>query len=113
MNNVILIGRMVRDPELRYVGDEKAVAKFCLAVDRFGKDAGADFINCEVWGKAAENTQTFCHKGTLVGVMGSLKIDKVEKEGEKSSYTKVSVREIQFLSKKSNLEDEKDDKVPF
>lgn len=70
MNKVILIGRLTRDPEIRYTnGDEqKAVARYTLAVDRFSKDKGADFISCATFGKSAEFAEKYLRKGTKIAI---------------------------------------------
>lgn len=109
MNHVVLIGRLTRDPELRYVGDsKKAVAKFTLAVDRdfVGKDGQkqTDFINIEAWNKTAENCSNYLSKGSLIAIFGSIRIENYEnQQGEKRYATKIIANSIRFLdSKKSN-----------
>ena len=76
LNRVVLVGRMVRDPELRRTGNGTPVASFTIAMNRnFASQNGerqADFIPCVVWNKAAENTARYCGKGSLVGVEGRL-----------------------------------------
>lgn len=72
INNVVLVGRVVRDPELRYTPQNTAVATFTLAVNRRFKNAQgereADFINCVLWRQPAENLANWAKKGTLVGM---------------------------------------------
>ncbi|MBW9235412.1 single-stranded DNA-binding protein, partial [Leptospira santarosai] len=74
INRVVLVGRLTKDPELRYTPSGVAVARFTLAVNRsFSNQSGekeADFINCTVWRKPAENTANFLKKGSLAGVEG-------------------------------------------
>lgn len=75
MNNVSLIGRLTKDPELRYTPSGVAVARFTLAVNRTFKKEGeqqADFINVVTWRKTAENTANFLRKGSLAGVVGRI-----------------------------------------
>lgn len=97
MNIVILLGRLARDPESQGEGETKRV-KFTIAVDKFKE--GADFINCIVFGKQAENVLKYCQKGTQVLVEGSLNSYSFEREdGERISGMNVSVRTVQFLSK--------------
>jgi len=73
MNNVVLIGRLTKDPELRYIPESQtAVATFTLAVDRPGKEKKADFPKITVFGKQAENCERFITKGRLVAVQGRI-----------------------------------------
>ena len=84
MNHVVLVGRLTKDLELRYIaGNGTPVANFVLAVDRefTGKDGKkeTDFLNIQVWGKSAENCANYIGKGSLVAVQGSIIIEKYEK----------------------------------
>ena len=89
MNKVILMGRIVRDPEIRYSQGEKstAVARFSLAVDRKFKQEGqptADFINCLAFGKRAEFLEKYCQKGTKLVIEGSWQTGSyTNKDGQK------------------------------
>lgn len=99
MNFVLLLGRLTRDPEMRYIPEtEKAVASFAIAVDRpFAKDK-ADFINIVVFGKPAENCEKYLAKGRMVAVQGRLQIDNyTDKNGEKKYKTEVIADRVQFL----------------
>lgn len=108
MNTINLIGRLTKDPELKYIqGTGNAVARFTIAVDRgFTKKDGTketDFINIEVWNKSAENCSNYIAKGSLVGVTGSLRIDNYkDQQGEYKSFTKVLANNIQFLNAKKS-----------
>ena len=108
MNQVILIGRLTRDPELRYIaGSGTAVAQFGIAVDRefIGKDGKkeTDFIDIQVWGKSAENCSNYIIKGSLVGIQGSLRIDNYKNEaGENRKITRVNATRVQFLDNRKN-----------
>lgn len=107
MNNIVLIGRLTRDPELRYIANTGTpVTNFTLAVDReFSKDGKkeVDFIDIQVWGKSAENCVNYIGKGSLVGVQGSLRIEQYVKDDEKRKATRVNANRVQFLdSKKKN-----------
>ncbi|MDN9833866.1 single-stranded DNA-binding protein [Clostridioides difficile] len=112
MNNVILIGRLTKDPELRYIpGSGTAVSTFTIAVDRdYVKKDGTketDFIPIEVMGKLAEVCANNLSKGRLIGVEGSIRVNSYEKEGEKRTYTKVHANKIKFLDyKKDDTEKE-------
>lgn len=100
MNSVILIGRLTKDPELRFIaGSGKAVANFDLAVERdFSKDKEADFFKIVVWGKTAEAVANYTAKGKLIAVKGSLQNDKwKDKEGNNRITTKVIADRVQFL----------------
>ena len=98
MNTVILIGRLVRDPELKYTPNGVAVCNFTLAVDRaFSKDKEADFIPIVVWGKIAEACGNNLNKGRLVAVSGRLQIRTYEKDGQKRYITEVVASEVKFL----------------
>lgn len=101
MNSIQLSGRLVRDPELKYIqGSEKAVCNFTLAVNRrFQKDK-ADFINIQAWGKTAEICSKYLAKGSQCIISGSLNIDSYEKEGNKVWITKVVAENVEFIGAK-------------
>jgi single-strand DNA-binding protein len=104
MNKVILIGRLTKDPDLRFTpGAGTAVATFSLAVDRRIKKEGqaeVDYINCVAFGKTAEIMAQYLAKGRLVGVSGSIRTGSYEaKDGSKRYTTDVYVEEFQFLEK--------------
>lgn len=108
MNNVVLIGRLTRDPEITYIqGSGTPVARFSLAIDRdYKKRDGTrdtDFIPIEVMGVTAENCAKYISKGRLVAVQGSIRIDNYEaKDGSgRRSFTKVSARTVQFLESRN------------
>lgn len=111
MNHVVLVGRLTRDPELRYIQSSNvAVANFSLAIDRefTSKDGNkqTDFIDIEVWNKAAENCAKYLTKGSLVGVSGSIRIDNYDNaQGEKRRITKVRANSVQFLDTKKSKND--------
>lgn len=130
INNITLVGRLVRDPELTYIqGSGTAVAKFTIAVNRDYKDKEGnypvDFIPVEIIGKPAEYTSNYIDKGKLVAVQGAIRVDRYETQGgEKRTFTKVSGRNIQLLEKQKNdsekynvgaefKETVEDDDVPF
>ncbi|MFI3210057.1 MAG: single-stranded DNA-binding protein [Peptostreptococcaceae bacterium] len=110
MNHIILIGRLTRDPELKYIaGNGTALATFSIAVDRefAGKDGNrvTDFIDIQVWGKSAENCSRYIAKGSLVGIQGSLQIDSYKnQEGETRKSTRVNATRVQFLDSKNKSE---------
>lgn len=105
MNKVVLVGRLTRDPELKFTpGTGRAVATFTLAVNRRFKSPGqpeADFISIVVWGKTAENTANYVGKGKLVGVSGTIQTRSYDaKDGTKRYVTEVVADEVQFLEPK-------------
>lgn len=107
INRVILIGRLTRDPELKYTSTGYPVASFTLAVDRgFTNKQGereADFIPVVVWNKLAENCSKYLAKGRLVGVEGKLQVRSYEaKDGGRRYVTEVIADMVQFLEKKSS-----------
>lgn len=102
MNKVVLIGRLTKDPELKYTpGNGTAVTTVNLAVDRrFSKDEKkeADFIPIVIWGKQAESTAQYVSKGKLIGIAGRIQTRSYEaKEGGKRYVTEVIAEDIQFL----------------
>lgn len=102
LNHVILIGRLTRDPELRYTASGTAVANFSLAVERsFTNREGereVDFINIVTWRKLAENCANHLGKGRLVAVDGRLQIrDYEDNQGQKRKATEVVAQDVRFL----------------
>ena len=105
MNKVILIGRLTRDPELRYTGSNVAVASFTIAVNRtFTNQAGereADFIPVVVWRKQAENVKNYLTQGSQVAIDGRIQTRNYDHEdGTKRYVTEVIAENVQFLSPK-------------
>ena len=98
MNKVMLVGRLTRMPELKEVKDKK-VCEFTLATNRIGRE-DADFINCIVWSKQAENLVKFQGKGSLIAIFGELRTETYEVNEQKRYKTYVLVSNIEFLSKK-------------
>ena len=132
MNNVILIGRLTRDPELKYLANTGTpVATFNLAVDKqLSKEKKqelaekgeptADFINIVVWGKQAENCANYLAKGRLVAIQGRLQSRSWETENGKRYATEVVANQVQFLEwgeKDNDIPDGfspvEDDNIPF
>ena len=107
INNVVLIGRLTRDPELRYTPSNVAVATFNLSVNRNFKGANgereADFINCIMWRKQAENFANWIKKGALVGITGRIQTRSYENQhGQRVYVTEVVAESFQTLEKKDN-----------
>ena len=103
MNKVILIGRLTRDPETRYTTGDDAVciSKYTLAVDRKGKDQGADFINCVAFGKGGEFAEKYLRKGTKIAISGHIQTGSYTNKDNKKVYTtEVVAEEHEFVEKK-------------
>ena len=103
MNHVTLIGRMTKDPEVRYTQSGTPVGTFTLAVDRRvakDKPKEADFIPCVVWGKTAEVVGNWCKKGKQIGVEGRIQVRSYDaKDGSKRYVTEVIVSNLELLGK--------------
>jgi len=100
MNSVVLIGRLTKDPEVRYIPEsQKAVATFTLAVDRpYAKEKTADFIRIKVFGKTAENCERFLSKGKLAAVQGRIQTGSYEnRDGDTVYTTDVVADRVEFL----------------
>ncbi len=102
MNSVVLIGRLTRDPELRYSsGSQMAIAKFSIAVDRpqrAGREKETDFPRITVFGKQAENCEKYLAKGRLVGIQGRLQTGSYQDKDGKTVYTTDVVADrVEFL----------------
>lgn len=107
MNKVVLIGRLTKDPELKFTpGNGVAVATITLAVDKRVKQEGkptADFIPVVIWGKQAEATANYMAKGSLISVAGRIEVRSYDaKDGTKRYVTEVVAEEVQFLDKKGS-----------
>lgn len=107
INRVILIGRLTKDPELKYTSSGAAVGSFNLAVNRqftnANGDREADFINCVIWRKSAENFANFTHKGSLVGIDGRLQTRNYEnQQGQRVYVTEVVVDNFSLLEKRAS-----------
>lgn len=117
MNNVVLIGRLTRDPETRYIPEsETAVATFTIAIDRLGKDKGADYPRITCFGKTAELVERFIAKGRLVAVQGRIQTGSYKnKDGQTVYTTDVVADRVEFLDRGEekqsgfNYEDENQD----
>ena len=100
MNNVTLIGRIVRDPDVRYNSEQMAIARFTIAIDRTPKNGKkeADYPNCVAFGKTAEVIEKYCTKGKQVGITGRITTGSYEKDGQKVYTTTVAVDRLDLLS---------------
>jgi single-strand DNA-binding protein len=110
LNRVVLVGRLTKDPELKYTPNGVAVCNFTLAVNRpFKNGQGeqeADFINIVVWRKPAENAAQYLKKGSLAGVDGRLQTRSYEnQQGQRVYVIEVMAESVQFLEPKGNRND--------
>ena len=118
MNKVILMGRLTRDPEVRYTqGDNAmAIARYSLAVDRRFKRDGepdADFINCVAFGKSGEFAEKYLKKGTKVAVVGRIQTGSyTNKDGQKVYTTDVVVEEQEFAESKNSSSSDNNQSAP-
>lgn len=120
INQVLLVGRMTRNLEVRYTQSEKAVGNFTLAINRRFKNQNGeyetDFIDCVIFGKQAETMAQYTKKGDLIGVEGSIQKRQYEdKEGNKRYVTEIMVEKITFLqtNKKSETTQETTQNDPY
>ena len=109
MNKVILMGRLTRDPEIRYSsGDNSmAIARFSIAVDRRfrrqGENSEADFFNCTAWRSTAETVARYTKKGNKVAVSGSIQLRNYEdNQGVKRTAVDIVVQDVEFLTPKTS-----------
>ena len=127
INNVVLVGRMTRDADLRMTQGNTAVASFTLAVNRnFKNQAGereADFINCVIWRQQAENLANWAKKGALIGITGRIQTRNYENDqGQRVYITEVVAENFQLLESRGQQQsnngyseptDISDDDLPF
>ena len=115
MNSIVLIGRMTKDPELKYTNNGKGNTRFTLAVQR-NKDE-TDFINCVAWEKTAENIAEYFKKGSQIAVQGAIRTGSYEKDGRTVYTTDVWVYKFDFIGNNQNVkkdnENEDNENFPF
>lgn len=108
INNVVLVGRLTNKADLKFTTNGKNYTQFSLAVQRKFKNQSdeyeADFLNCTLWGKAAENFTKFTRKGSLIGVEGRLQTRNYEKDGRKNYITEVIAENFSLLESKAVTE---------
>ena len=111
MNTVQLIGRLTKDPEVRYTTNQTAVAMFTIAInkgkDKDGKDLGADYPSIVAFGKTAELVEKYVNKGRLVGVQGRIQTGSYEKDGKKYYTTDIIADRVEFLESKKETPENK------
>lgn len=108
MNKVILLGRLTDNPDVRYTqaqnGEQLCIARYTLAIDRRGKDAGADFPRCVAFGKNGEFAEKYLKKGTKIAITGRIQTGSYEKDGVKHYTTEVIIEEQEFAESKRSQE---------
>lgn len=109
INSTVLVGRLTRDPELKYTTGNIAVATFSLAVNRSFKDANGeretDFINCVIWRQQAENLANWAKKGALIGITGRIQTRSYEnQQGQRVYVTEVVAENFQMLESRAARE---------
>lgn len=109
LNSICLVGRLTKDPELRYTPSNQAVATFSLAVNRRFKnqngDREADFINCVIWRQQAENLANWAKKGALIGITGCIQTRNYEnQQGQRVYVTEVVADNFQLLESRKDRE---------
>ena len=104
LNQIVIVGRLVKDPELRETETGKKVTNITLAVPRSYKNVNGeydtDFIDCTLWTGVAENTSEYCKKGDLLGVKGRVQTRSYEKDDDKKYVTEVIAEKVTFLTSK-------------
>ena len=110
INQVMLLGRLTRDPEARSTSTGKQISSFGLAVGRYNSDE-ADFFEVDAWEKLAELVQQYVHKGSKVIVQGRLQFSQWEKDGKKSSKVTIVATDVTFLDAPSDGDAKKNDRV--
>ena len=110
LNQLVIIGRLTKEPELRKTENGKKVSNITLAVPRSYKNVNGqydtDFIDCVLWNNVAESTTEYCKKGDLLGVRGRVQTRVYEKDEETKYVTEVVAEKVTFLSSKRKEEAE-------
>lgn len=110
MNNTVLIGRLVRDPDVQYTTNQTAMCKFTLAVNRLKKDEGADFIRIVCFGKLAENCGRYLAKGRQAAIQGRIQTGSYKDKDGKTVYTTdVIASNVEFLGGSNSNSSQADD----
>ena len=104
LNHIVLVGRLVREPELKSSEKGKQYMQITVAVPRSFKNADgeyeSDFIDCKLWDVVAKTTSEYCHKGDIIGIKGRIQTSVVEVDDKKKYYTDIIAEKVTFLSSK-------------
>jgi len=110
LNQVVLVGRLTRDPEVIEIDNEKKVSNLSLAISRPFKNMDGeyetDFVEVTLWNAIAENTAEYCKKGDVVGIRGRIQVDNYEKDGERKISTKVIAERLTFIQSRTKEQPE-------
>lgn len=108
LNQTVLVGRLVKNPDLRQTETGKKTTNITLAVPRSYKNSNGeyetDFIHCSLWSGIAESTTEYCKKGDLIGVKGRIQTRMIESEEDTKFFTEVVAEKVTFLSSKNKNE---------
>ena len=112
LNQTVIVGRLVREPELTKTENEKNVSNITLAVPRSYKNENGeyetDFIDCTLWGNIAETTSEYCKKGDLIGIKGRIQTSTYEDDGKTNKRMQVVAEKVTFLSSSRDKNQDKD-----
>ncbi len=115
INQVTLVGRLTKDPDLRVTPEGVYVCNIILAVNRQYRnqkgEVDSDFVHCTLWRKTAENTTSFCKKGSLIGITGRIQTRSYDQQGKRTYVTEVVAENVRFIGPKR--EDERVAKIPL
>lgn len=110
LNQIVVVGRLVKKPELRETENGKKVTNITVAIPRSYKNINGeyetDYVDCVLWQGIAENTVEYCNKGDLLGIKGRIQTRTYEQNEERKYVTEVVAEKITFLSPKPHKEDE-------
>lgn len=112
INNVVLMGRLTADPEIRTTKSGVNVCRFTLAIDRYskGEDKKTDFIQCQAWRQTAEFVGKYFNKGSLLALTGSIQTDNyTDKDGKKVHSVSVKADKVSFCGSKKSVSDDTED----
>lgn len=113
LNQVVIVGRLTKDPEVKELDNDKKVTTMTLAVQRAYKNEEGvyetDFVDCVLWNQIATATSEYCKKGDIVGVKGRIQTSDYEKDGEHRKSTEIIAEKVTFLSSKSKDNDKEEE----
>jgi single-strand DNA-binding protein len=115
INQVTLVGRLTKDPDLKVTPEGVYLCNITLAVNRQYRnqkgEVDTDFVHCTLWRKTAENTTSFCKKGSLIGITGRIQTRSYDQQGKRIYVTEVVAENVRFIGPRR--EDERVQKVPL
>ena len=115
LNDLILVGRLTKEIEIRSTDSGKKVGTLFLAVPRSFKNMEGvyetDFIDCTIWDSVARRTAEYCKKGDVIGIKGRIQTNLVEKEGEKKKFMNIVAEKVTFLSSRQKEQEKSNEDV--